>query len=194
MDRFILGSQSPRRKEILSHYSLPFEQASPPFDEDSISFHGNPAAYAAALAKGKADSLSTLYPNDTILTADTIVFKDGKVYSKPRDIQEAARFLEDFSNSWHSVFTALILKKGNAVHETIEETRVLFNPLTDSQIQNYLEKTIWMDKSGGYTIQKGCGILVRKIEGCYYNVLGLPTNSLHEIFRRIGIDLWHYLK
>lgn len=185
----ILGSNSPRRKEILGYFSLPFVQASPDFDEDSIPFHGNPEDYVCQLSKSKADSLSTTFPDDIILTADTIVLRDGKIYDKPTSREEAFKSLSQLVGKWHSVYTGVTVAQGTTSYQLAEETRVLFNPFTSQEIDHYLSKTKWEDKAGGYGYQnEGC-LIVRKIEGCYYNVIGLPINATATLLKRFRIHL-----
>ncbi len=91
--KLVLGSQSPRRKEILQSFSIPFTQASPPFDEEAVPFNGNPEDYVCTLSKGKGQSLLSQFPESVILTADTIVFREGKVYGKPKDKEDAFQTL-----------------------------------------------------------------------------------------------------
>ena len=95
--KIILGSQSPRRREIMDYFSLPFVQVASDFDEDSIVFDGNPAKHAMLLSQKKAETLSVRFPNEVILTADTVVSCKGKLYNKPRDEHEAVEFLRTFS-------------------------------------------------------------------------------------------------
>lgn len=193
MTRLILGSNSPRRREILSYFKLPFEQVSPIFDEDIIPFDGIPNEYVSVLSKGKADSLSQRFPEAIILTADTIVFRDGKIYGKPQNAEEAFTSLSELVGRWHTVYTGVSVKKGDLEFHQVEATSVLFNPLTPDQIRHYLSRTAWADKSGGYAIQSAGGLIVNKIDGCYYNVMGLPLNTIHALLLKMGIDLWDYL-
>lgn len=192
--RIILGSQSPRRQEILSYFSLPFLQVAPSFDEDSIHYRRDPIHYVTTLAEGKARSLQPRYPDDLILGADTIVYRSGRVYNKPRDEKEAFQMLTELVGKWHSVFTALALLKEDTMYTGWEETRVLFNSLTPEEIRHYHKKIHWADKAGGYAIQMGGGLIVKKIDGCYYNVMGLPINTLHALMKKIGIELWDYVQ
>lgn len=192
--QFILGSQSPRRKEILSFFDISFTQISPSFDEDAIPFHDNPQEYVQILAKGKADSLAQNYQNSLVLTADTIVYRAGKIYGKPKDQKEAFQYLRELSGQWHSVFTALALSVNDEIFQIVEETRVLFNELRDEQMENYLHKLALSDKAGGYMIQGAGSLIVNRIEGCYYNVMGLPVNALCKLLNLAGIDLWKHLK
>src|SRR5579885_306273 len=178
---FILGSQSPRRRDILASFSLPFEQISSDFDEESIPFTGDPVAYCTELAKGKAETLRCRYPDAVILTADTSVFLDGKVYNKPRDAEEAFRFLSELCGHWHTVHTAVHVCLGENSFSDCESTRLLFHPLTPEQIRTFHKHVHFLDKAGGYAIE-GCGqIILAKIDGCYYNVLGLPVNATRRL-------------
>lgn len=192
--RLILGSQSPRRKEILNYFSLSFEQISSSFDEDSIPYTNDPSNYALSLAQGKADELAALYPEAAVLTADTVVHKETKVYGKPNDPKQARQMLKELAGGWHSVFTGVVLTYQQQFFSGIEETRVLFNPLTDGQINQYLEALHWADKAGGYAIQLAGSLIVRRIEGCYYNVMGLPINVVATLLQKINISLWDHLK
>ena len=192
--QIILGSQSPRRKEILDYFSLPFIQVASHFDEDSISFDGYPAEYARTLAIEKGRCLRLAYPEAVIITADTVVFHAGKSYGKPADEKDAFRMLSELSGNWHSVFTALGVRKGVQEYAAVEETKVLFNPLSPEQIRTYFNATHLMDKAGSYAIQTVGGLIVRKIEGCYYNVMGMPVNSLQKLLSLVEVDLWAYMK
>ncbi|MEN9343547.1 MAG: Maf-like protein [Chlamydiota bacterium] len=191
---FILGSGSPRRKEILSLFKLPFIQVSSGFNEDTISFKEDPAEYAKELSIAKAKALSLQFPTDPILTADTVVFFQGKIFNKPLDKQEAFFMLKSLSGKWHQVFTAVSLYYNEQVTTQCEQTKILMHTLSDEQIQLYHAHDPCLDKAGAYAIQGSGGLLVEKIEGCYYNVMGLPIHALQQILLKAGIDLWHYLK
>ncbi len=192
--QLILGSQSPRRREVLSFFDIPFKQVSPHFDEDTIPFHGNPQEYVQILSKGKADSLAYEFSQEAILTADTIVYKEGKIYGKPRNKEEAFQYLKELSGKWHSVFTGLTLSLKGQNFQEVDETRVLFNSLTEEQIKTYHQSLTFSDKAGGYMIQGPGGLIVKRIEGCYYNVVGLPINALYSVLLHAGIDLWKHFK
>lgn len=194
MPQLILGSQSPRRKEILGFFSLPFIAVTSNFDEDSVPFSDNPAEYVCEIATGKARALIPLFPNDLILTADTTVYKSGKIYGKPKDPEEAFQALTELAGDWHSVYTGVTLISNNHVWTTAEETKVLFNPMTPEEIRHYHKSLHWSDKAGGYAIQMAGGLAVAKIDGCYYNVMGLPINSIRKLLLNVEIDLWDYLK
>ena len=103
MIKLILGSGSPRRKEILGYFSLPFDQVSSDYDEEALEFEGDPALYASHLALGKAEKLAPRFPEEAILTADTVVFKDGKIFNKPKDEEEAFQILSELTGAWHTI-------------------------------------------------------------------------------------------
>jgi len=189
----ILGSQSPRRKEILSFFSLPFIQVSPNFDESLLPFNGDPQTYVKQLSDGKAHSLIDSYPHEIILTADTIVYKEGKVYGKPKNKQELYLFIKELQGSWHTVFTSLTVRQGSKEYQKTEATQVLFNSISESQLASYSKRIPWQDKAGGYMVQLAGSLIVNKIEGCFYNIMGLPINTLHELLKEVSIDLWNFL-
>lgn len=192
--KIILGSSSPRRNEILSYFSLPFQQIDPLFDEEKVDFHGDPYHHVQVLSDGKAESLSRLHRESLIISADTIVYREGKIYGKPLNDEEAIYSLTELSGNWHSVISGITIKtKDRLIHES-EETRVLFNQLSSLQIKQYQKVVHWADKAGGYAIQHAGGIIVNRIEGCFYNVMGLPINTLHRCLLQFEIDLWDYLQ
>ncbi len=191
--RLILGSQSPRRREILNFFSIPFEQIASHFAEELVPFEGDPVFYASSLSEGKASSLITHYPKAVILTADTVVFKEGKIFNKPADEQENFAMLKELNGSWHSVFTAVTAINGIHTCTVCEETRVQFHNLTDPQLHLYHRAFQGTDKAGGYSIQLGGSLIVKRMEGCFYNAMGLPTHALQKVLNEVGINLWHYL-
>lgn len=192
--RFILGSASPRRKEILNFFDLPFEQIPSHFDEDSIPYRGDPQSYVINLAEEKAKVLDSQYKNALILTADTIVTKNGKIYGKPESDAAAFEALSELVGQWHSVYTAVSLCFRGEMTRGIEETRVLFNPLTPEEIKCYIANMHLRDKAGSYAIQYAGGIIVQRIEGCYTNVMGLPVNTVRKLLHGVNINLWQHLR
>ena len=190
----ILGSGSPRRSEILRFFSVPFIQISSSFDEDSVSFTGDPISYVQTLSRKKAETLAVDHPDHAILTADTTVFCEGVIYNKPKDLKEAVLFLKKLSGKWHSVFTSLSLFHKGKMETRCEETKILFHELTEDQIHHYLAHVNFLDKAGSYAIQQSGSLVVKKIDGCYYNVMGLPLTSLKELLLSVGVDLWKCMK
>ncbi len=194
MKKLILGSQSPRRFEILNFFSVPFEQIAPDFDETQVSFCGNPAAFVREVAERKALCLASRYPKDIILTADTVVYRNGRLFMKPETLDEAAGMLSELSGKEHSVFTGVcaISPAGHFIES--EESKVYFHPLTPAQIRAYHSTFNPLDKAGAYAIQKGGCVIVKRIEGCYYNIMGLPLNATRSLLLKAGVDLWNFLK
>jgi septum formation protein len=189
----ILGSSSPRRKEILDFFNIPFLQVCPDFDESSVEFKGNPAQYVMEISEGKATSLKGIYPNQIILTADTIVYKSPSVYLKPNDEKHAYYMLKELQGSYHQVYTSITICLNHKMISDHAISNVLFNKLNDSQIKSFLSLGAFKDKSGSYFIQGSGSLLVNKIDGCFYNVMGLPVNLLYNLLKQFNIDLWNYL-
>ncbi|MBN2479314.1 MAG: septum formation protein Maf [Parachlamydiales bacterium] len=190
----ILASKSPRRKEILSYFSIPFKIHGSDFDEATISKALPAKEYASLISLKKAEDISKIYKDDPVLGCDTIVSLNNKIFTKPQDEKDAKKILSELSNSWHSVYTALTLIFNNQKHTVIEETKILFHPLSEDQIKKYHKSFYFSDKAAGYAIQKSGSVIIKNMQGCYYNVMGLPINALKDILLKAGIDLWDYLK
>lgn len=192
--RLILGSSSPRRKEIMNYFSLNFDQIHPDFDEESHPFSYGPIEYVQELAEGKALSLAKQFPEALILSADTIVYKNGKVYGKPKNEEVAFQYIKELQGDWHTVYSGAAVWKNGKLIRGYDETKVLFNPLSDAQIKSYLNALHWADKAGAFTIQLAGSLIVKKIDGCYYNVMGLPINTVNHLLKEMGLDLWDHLQ
>ncbi len=192
---FILGSQSPRRKEILEYFDFPFVQIKPDFDEESVPFDGtNPGDFAVKIAHGKAESIAKQKPTAYILTADTVVFQNGRHFAKAANYAEAFEVLSLLCGHWHSVFTGVCLWTPKGIFEGFEETKILFNQLSHEEKDLYLKKIHWQDKAGNYSIQGAGSLVIKEIQGCYYNAAGLPVNTLNGLLAKAGIRLWNHLK
>ncbi len=194
MKPIILGSQSPRRRDILDYFSLPFIQVGSNFDEESVPFEGDPGRHAMLLSQKKAEVIAAKYPEDVILTADSVVYCEGKLYNKPADEREARDFLRHLCGRWQSVFTGVTERRGREGFSDVAETRLLFHDLTPEQIKQFHLHCYFLDKAGGYTIEKNGNLIVSRLEGCYYNVLGLPINTVQKLLLKVGIDLWDFFK
>lgn len=192
--KIILGSQSPRRREILETFSIPFIVIPSSFDEESVRYEGDPGKHAQLLSQKKNEVLRQTYHDDVIVTADSVVFCQGRLFNKPQDENESHEFLSALSGNWHSVFTGVTVARGPLVFSDVEETKVLFNPLTPEQIQRFCLTTTTLDKAGGYTIEKNGKLIVSRMEGCYDNVVGLPVNTTRKLLLKVGIDLWDFVK
>lgn len=190
----ILGSSSPRRHEILSFFSIPVRQVSPDFDESQVLFEGDPAAFAQEVAKRKAMCLAERHPDQPILTADTVVFQGGRLFLKPETMEEAQAMLSELSGKEHQVYTGVCVAKNKKLLTDGAVTSVEFHKLTQNQIQTYHRHFGPLDKAGAYAIQKGGSLIVKRIEGCYYNIMGLPLQPAYRLLLKVGIDLWDYLR
>lgn len=193
-DMLILGSSSERRKLILNFFSLAFIQVHSNFDERSIDMDPDPDLYTCNIAKEKALDIAKKHPNDTILTADTVVFFKNEYLLKPKDADDALQMLKKLSGKWHDVYTGVCVKTVDNLFLKSERSSVLFNKLSQREIQLYHKNFYLDDKAGGYAIQDGGSIVVKKMKGCFYNIMGLPINTTRELLLKAGIDLWDYLK
>ena len=179
--KLVFASNSPRRKELLSKFDIDIKFDSHLFDEVSIKKNINPYNYCQLIAEGKSYSLVDKYPNIPIISADTIVVSsDNKIFEKPKKNQEAFDMLSTLSGNTHKVLTGInILYLAGDVNFTFaEETLVTFNQLDPIEISYYIEKYKPFDKAGSYGIQDFSSIFVNSIEGCYFNVVGLPLSAL----------------
>jgi septum formation protein len=187
----VLASQSPRRRELLSLLDVPF-QVIPSRAKERFG-KGTPAAQAERLALLKASEVALRlkkrgFRSGWVLGADTIVAKGGKLLAKPRNPADAAKMLRLLSGAAHSVVTGLALLplgdgKPRLAHET---TKVSFRRLDDGEIAAYVATGEPMDKAGAYGIQGRAGAFVRRIEGDYFNVVGLPLARLSLLLKDLG--------
>lgn len=190
----ILASSSPRRKEILEFFKLPFRQFSPPFDESTISFEGNPQKYVETLSRSKALATFDLYPKDLILAADTVVIKDNELFEKPVDQASALEMLLKLQGTSHQVYTSITLMDENHQLTDTEITTMHLKDCSEEELEKYIFSLQCLDKAGAYGIQKAYNVIIDRIEGCFYNTCGLPTNALERALKVFGIHLWDYLK
>jgi septum formation protein len=179
--QIILGSNSPRRQELLK--SLGFTFLNKPINADE-SFPANLQAEEICLylAEKKADAYAEDLQDDEILiTADTIVWCEGKVFNKPANFVEGKKMLETLSGKMHEVFTGVCLKSGNKQTTFYDVSKVYFKKLKPEEIEYYLTNYSPYDKAGGYGVQDWLGYVgIDKIEGSFYNVMGLPVKELYE--------------
>ena len=186
MNKIILASGSPRRKQILELAHIDFEIKVIPTSEEYPAGI-KPSEIAIYIAKNKAlavrDSLSTL---ETIVAADTIVLIEGKVLGKPADREEAIDMLTLLSGKTHQVITGVYVSKGEKEFTFHSITDVTFKNLNQEQISYYIDTCKPFDKAGSYAIQEWIGVIgIESINGDYYNVLGLPLNKLLDILHII---------
>lgn len=183
----ILASQSPRRKELLEQAGLAFTVVPSDVDEDGITVT-EPARYARYLAEAKAMDISEKFPDNWVLGADTIVVADGLILGKPGSKEEAMSMMKRLSGRQHVVYTGFCLsfkKGGKRISETVQ-TLVEFKVLSDKEITWYVATPEPYDKAGGYAIQGQGAFLVKRIEGSYTSVVGLPVCEVIESLTAMG--------
>ncbi len=180
--QIILGSASPRRQELLK--SLGFEFLNKPVKVDETEWPKDLEAQEIPLylAEKKADAYEDeLKETDLLITADTVVWCEGKVFNKPMNFAEGKKMLETLSGKMHEVFTAVCLKSANKQTTFYDVSRVYFKKLKSEEIEYYLTNFSPYDKAGGYGVQDWIGYIgIEKIEGSFYNVMGLPVKDLYE--------------
>ncbi|MGB0998863.1 MAG: Maf family protein [Flavobacteriales bacterium] len=183
--KLILGSQSPRRQSLLTSAGFQFETRICTQDEIPNP-NIEPEHQAEYLACQKADNLSSeLRESELLITADTIVCQNNILLGKPKNRIEAEQFLRQFSGSSHKVITGLCLKSLNKQQSFSTTTKVYFNPISEQDIQNYLNQNTYQDKAGAYGIQETFGLLhVSHIEGCYFNVMGFPVSAFQQVLKQ----------
>lgn len=191
--QIILGSSSPRRKDILNYFSIPYRIEVPDIDEEAIAFEGNPAEYVQKIASEKGNALIKRFPEGIIITADTTVYFDGKVYNKPSNPKEAFDALRFLAGKTHEVYSGVCITAKDRQQTGFEKTIVEFKELTDNEIHLYQQAVHSLDKAGGYAIQGAGSLIVKRIDGCYTNVLGLPVETLWRLLKSFGVDLWKFL-
>ncbi|HEV2222593.1 MAG TPA: Maf family protein [Candidatus Acidoferrales bacterium] len=194
--KLILASVSPRRAEILRNAGFDFEVVPAHANE---SRRPNEAAtdYVRRLAEEKArmaggqlsDKLA--HGSTVIIGADTVVVIDGEILGKPSSAANAREMLRRLSGKTHEVYTGLAVLQGNgaAIRTAVETTRVTFAALSEKEIEDYIATGEPCDKAGAYAIQGRGGKFISRIEGCYFNVMGLPLARLYAILRELQEDL-----
>ncbi|SFB16223.1 MULTISPECIES: nucleoside triphosphate pyrophosphatase [unclassified Bacillus (in: firmicutes)] len=181
MQRLILASSSPRRKELLENLHLTFEISSSDVDE-SFDAEMTPAEVVKMLAKRKAQKVFESNPDAFVIGSDTVVVSDELILGKPETESEAIEMLKRLSGKTHSVFTGVAILSPIKNTEFYEKTDVMFWELTDEEIRSYVQSGEPFDKAGGYGIQGFGSMLVKKISGDYFAVVGLPVSrTLREL-------------
>lgn len=178
----ILASASPRRKELLGFITEDFTVKVS--DAEEIT---DPALSAEETVKSlaviKGDAVAQLYPRDTVISADTVVVLDGKILGKPHSREEAYDMLSSLSGRGHTVYTGVCITSPGKRICFAEATEVFFASLSDEDINTYISSGEPFDKAGGYGIQGKGSLMIKSINGDYYNVMGLPVARLYEALR-----------
>ncbi len=180
--RVILASGSPRRRELLAYIVSAFEIIPSGIEEIAT---GTPTQQVEQLAADKAADIAQRYPDAVVIGADTLVAVDELVLGKPTDEAEAAAMLKQLSGRTHTVYTGVAVISAGKTHSLVEATQVTFCRMTDEEIRDYIATGEPMDKAGAYGIQGYGGKYITGIEGCFFNVMGLPLNRLYTILKSI---------
>ena len=186
--KIVLASGSPRRRELLKSLGLEFEVYKPDVDESIIDGE-SPSELCERLSRLKAQAGAEKFPDALVIAADTIVVIDDLILGKPKDRDDAFNMLKRLQGKWHEVITGItICMKGNILSHD-EHTRVKFRELSDSEIHAYVSTGECDDKAGAYAVQGYGSLLVERIEGDYFNVVGLPLCRLGMMLSMFGINV-----
>ncbi len=189
MEPIVLASQSPRRKELLALYGLPFVVDPSRADEDHVT--GSGAERVQKLALSKCREVAQRHPGQMVLAADTLVCVDDEVLGKPKDPGDARRMLKLLSGRAHQVHTGVCLKLQDGRELVgVDTAQVHFMALTDEMIQRYVATGEPADKAGAYAIQGMAGVFVTHIEGSPSNVIGLPLGLLSRFLMEANVEFF----
>ena len=192
MPRFILASQSPRRRELLSQIGVKDFTILVPEADESYNPTLTPQEIVCAICRKKIEAAVELAKDDDaiIIAADTMVFLDGLRLGKPRNEEDAANMLRSLSGRTHIVCTGVSVARGKQIVTESETTAVRFRDLSDAEIAAYIKSGDPMDKAGSYGIQGKPALFVSGIEGDYFNVMGLPLHRLGQMLKKFDVDLF----
>ena len=187
-ERPVLASKSPRRRELFESVGWPFEAAVPNVKECELEGE-TPSAMSVRLACEKAEEVSSRFPGRLTIGADTVVDVDGVPFGKPLDRDDALRMLKALNGRKHLVHTGIAAARSGVILDSdVETTEVLFGKFTELELLSFVESGEGDDKAGAYAVQGRGALLVERIVGCYYNVVGLPLFRLNRMFKSLGFD------
>ena len=182
--RIVLGSKSPRRKELLNLMGLDFKIKKLNIKE-TFPKKLSPIQTALFLSQKKADAYK-IHKDEILICADTIVYRNRDIFGKPKSKKEAIKMLQSMSNKKHYVVTGVTLRNSMKKISFYDKTTVYFKSISKSEILFYVNNYNPLDKAGGYGIQDWIGLIgVEKISGSFYNVMGLPTNKIYQYIKKI---------
>lgn len=182
MEQFILASNSPRRKELLQKVVKEYEVISSDIEEEGICAT-TPALLAQTLAQMKAEDIAAKHPNAVVIGCDTVVEVNGIPLGKPHNKEEAYEMLQQLSGRTHAVHTGVCVQKEVERTCFVETSNVFFATMSDEEIKAYVATDEPYDKAGGYAIQGEAAKFITKIEGCYFNIMGLPVAHLYKVLK-----------
>ena len=183
MKQLILASGSPRRKELLALVTPDFTVKVSDVDESAITAP-TPAGLAKALARAKCLAVAEIEPEALVLGSDTVVEFEGEVFGKPKNRQDAQRMLQALSGKRHYVHTGVCMAQGDHIENFVVSSAVDFFPIEEADLQGYIDTKEPYDKAGGYAIQGHAAVWCKGIEGCYYNIMGLPVSQVAQALKK----------
>lgn len=188
----ILASKSPRRQELLKLMQIPFRVLTVETQEHFDPSHA-PEKIVMLISEHKAAETILAFPeetrNQTLLSADTTVVLDGEILNKPASKEDAFRMLTKLQGRTHRVYTGFTLRRNSRYLSDYEVTEVTFSPMTSDEIREYIRIAKPFDKAGSYGIQDDYGAcFIEKINGCYYNVVGLPLSKLYRALKQFSTE------
>lgn len=184
MTRYLLASSSPRRHELIRLTGYDFEPRSPEADE-TVGEYVNHADMIMEIAQRKVDAITDARSEDVVLGCDTLVMVDDEMLAKPMDGKEARSMLEKLSGKTHQVITGCALRHAGKTKRFYEEAYVNFSPITDEEIEAYIDTGEPFGKAGGYAVQGYAARFVNSISGDYYSVMGLPVSRVYRELRKL---------
>lgn len=189
MAPLLLASASPRRRALLTELGWDFKAVSSSYEELPCD-RETATEMSLRFALGKALDVARTHPDSFVIGADTSVVIDGETLGKPRDEEEAFAMLSKLQGRTHEVVTAVaVISPGQKPLTAVETTKVTFRKLSEAEIKAYIATGESMDKAGAYAIQGHGMLLVESLDGCYFNVVGLPVERLSVMLAQLGFDL-----
>ncbi len=187
MENILLASASPRRAQLLRQIGMVFDVVASGVEEENVT-EEDPVRLAEYLAMSKAKTVAAELDRGIVIAADTVVCVEGELLGKPVDEEDAWRMLRLLSGRCHQVMTgvAVIRQPGLQTLCHVETTKVCMRPITEEEMRWYIHSGEAWDKAGGYGIQGKAAVFVERIEGCYFNVVGLPLAALWQMLKQCG--------
>lgn len=190
MAKIVLASGSPRRQELLVRMGISDFDIRVPEVEERYPEGLSPEETVCYISREKSDAARLLCgPEEIIITADTMVFLDEKRLGKPKNEEDALAMLTALAGRQHTVCTGVTVRQGERILTAAEHTDVYFHPATESQLRAYIRTGEPMDKAGAYGVQGKGALLVERIDGDFFNVMGLPVSLLSDLLKPFGINL-----
>lgn len=195
MKPIILASSSSRRKELLEQICIPFIVETSTFEED-LTLDLQPEELVRFFSQEKAKEVASRNEQAIIIGADTIVVLQNTILGKPKDLEEAKRMLQSLSNTYHDVLTGITIIDTATKKEisSVVKTRVSFREISSAEIDFYINRYKPLDKAGAYGIQEYAASFVERIEGDYFNIVGLPLYKVTENLKSLGVNLLEYVQ